>query len=65
MKLLQMKDYQSDSVLIEPTLQLFPELYPDNTQVQPLTPLMEEIIEFQLKERALFASVDISRSFLN
>jgi hypothetical protein len=37
----------------------------DNAQVQPLTPLMEEIITFQQNERALFSTVELSTTYLN
>ncbi len=36
-----------------------------NIQDQPLTPLMEEIILFQLEERALFTNFECSTSCLN
>jgi hypothetical protein len=49
----------------ESTIELRLDVYFDNTQVQPLTPLMKEIINFQLEERALFTNMDFYTSRLN
>jgi hypothetical protein len=49
----------------EATLELSSNRYIAHAQIQPLTDLMVEIIIFQLRERALFADVEISAYNLN
>ena len=61
MELLNTKESTLALSLIEPDSQSFL----DNVQVQPLTPLMEEIITFQQNERALFSTVELSTTYLN
>ena len=61
MELLNTKESIVVLSLIEPTAPLFL----DNTQVQPLTHLLEEIITFQQNERALFPNLELSASYQN
>jgi hypothetical protein len=49
----------------EPTLELSKESYLAHVQVQPLTDIMVEIILFQLRERALFADIEMPAYYLN
>lgn len=63
MKLLYSTEPVIPSTFNEPAIEFTSESY--NTQVQPLTELMVEIITFQLKERALFSDFDIQNNSLN
>ncbi len=65
MKLLQIKNATPTQSPTEPTLGLSIEGYVAHVQVQPLTNLMVEIIIFQLRERALFADVEMPAYCLN
>jgi hypothetical protein len=65
MKLLQLTDSIMDQSLTEATFELSSNRYIAHAQIQPLTDLMVEIIIFQLRERALFADVEISAYNLN
>ena len=63
MKLLHLSESTISPISTEFTLELSIESY--NTQVQPLTDLMVEIITFQLQERALFSELEIHTNSLN
>ena len=65
MKLLQITDSTIAQSLIEPTSELSMNSYFAHAQVQPLTDLMFDIIIFQLRERALFADIEIPDYRLN
>ena len=63
--MVQPKEVSLVSTLVDPSRIPSLERYLATTQVQPLTPLMEEIIAFQLEERALFANFESSINCLN
>lgn len=65
MKLLQITNSTLAQSLTEPALQLSIAGYLAHIQVQPLTDIMVEIITFQLRERALFADVEMPAYYLN
>lgn len=63
MKRLDLNESAITPIYTKPTLELTIDSY--NTQVQPLTDLMVEIITFQLNELALFSNLEIHKSSLN
>jgi hypothetical protein len=63
MKLSDLRASAVTPIHTKPALELTIESY--NTQVQPLTELMVEIITFQMKELALFSDVEINTNSLN
>ncbi|MDO1446912.1 hypothetical protein Q0590_11645 [Rhodocytophaga aerolata] len=63
MKRLDLNESAITPIYTKPTLELTIDSY--NTQVQPLTDLMVEIITFQLNELALFSNLEIHKNSLN
>jgi hypothetical protein len=63
--MIQPKEVNLVSTLVAPSRIPSLERYLATTQVQPLTALMEEIIAFQLEERALFTNFESSINCLN
>ena len=63
--MLQTEKVSAVFTLVNPSTLLSLDSHLTNIQVQPLTPLMEEIITFQLEERALFTNFEGSASHLN
>ena len=63
--MLHIKEVISVSRLVNPSALLLLDSHSANIQVQLLTPLMEEIIIFQLEERALFTNFERSTNSLN
>jgi hypothetical protein len=56
--MIQPKEVSMVSTLVDPSRIPSLERYLATTQVQPLTPFMEELIAFQLEERALFTNFE-------
>lgn len=63
--MIQLKEVNLIFTLVAPSRIPSLDGYLATTQVQPLTALMEEIIAFQLEERALFTTFESSMNCLN